>query len=59
MSEVLEVIKWYERKLKRRLTEAEGASVRVQYAVNSVETKSKMDSEESVICLGGLKHKQV
>lgn len=59
MSEVLEVIKWYEGKLKRRLTEAEIGSVRVQYAVNSVETKKQNDSEGSVICLGGLIHKQV
>lgn len=55
MSEVLEIIKWYEKCLSRNLTEAEKASIRVQVAVNKTNMPKTKDLEKFGIKLGGLK----
>lgn len=57
-NEVLEVIKWYEEQLGRKLTEAEMASIRVQWAVNKVDNPKIKNLEKFDICLGGLKYGQ-
>lgn len=56
MSEVLEVIKWYEKCLSRKLTEAEKASIRVQVLVNKANMPKTKDLEKFGIKLGGLKY---
>lgn len=55
MSEVLEVVKWYEKCLSRKLTEAEKASIRVQVAANKDNMPKTKDLEKFGIKLGGLK----
>lgn len=58
MSEVLEIIKWYEKCLGRNLTEAEKASIRVQVAANKANMQKIKDLEKFGIKLGGLMYGQ-
>lgn len=57
MSEVLEVIKWYEKQFGRKLTEAERASIRCQVVLNRADMPTK-DLEKFGIRLGGLRYGQ-
>lgn len=57
--EILEVIKWYEEQLGRKLTEAEKESIRNQVAINKFDMPEIKDLEQFGICLGGLKFKQI
>lgn len=58
MCELLEVIKWYEERFGRKLTEAEKLSVRGQVALNNADMKKIVDSKKLEIRLGGLKYEQ-
>lgn len=58
MSEILEVIKWYEEQLGRKLTELEKASIRNQVAINKFDMPEIKDLKQLGICLGGLKYGQ-
>lgn len=54
MSEVLEIIKWYEEQFERKLTELEKASIRNQVAIIKFDMPETKDLEKFGICLGGL-----
>lgn len=54
--EVLEVIKWYEEQLGRKLTEAERASIRCQVVLNRADMPKTKDLEEFGIYLDGLEY---
>lgn len=58
-NELLEVIKWYEKQLGRKLSEAEKSSIRCQVAVNKADMPETKDLEKFGIRLGGLKFKQI
>lgn len=58
MSEVLEVIKWYEEKFGRKLTELEKTRIRNQVAINKFDMPKTKDLKQLGICLGGLKYGQ-
>lgn len=55
MSEVLEVVKWYEEQFGRKLTELEKASIRNQVAINKFDMSEINGLEKFDIKLGGLK----
>lgn len=57
-NEVLEVIKWYEEQLGRKLTELEKASIRNQVAINKFDMPETKDLEKFEIRLGGLRYGQ-
>lgn len=56
MSEILEVIKWYEEQFGRKLTELEKASIRNQVSLNKFDTPEIKDLEQLGIRLGGLEY---
>lgn len=56
MSEILEVINWYEKQLGRKLTEAEKLSIRGQCAEYDLHTPKTKDLEKFGIRLGGLEY---
>lgn len=56
MSEVLEVVKWYEEQFRRKLTELEKASVRNQVAINKFNMPETNDLGNLDIKLGGLRY---
>lgn len=56
MSEILEVINWYEERLGRKLTELEKASIRNQVLLNKFDMPETEDLEKLGIRLGGLKY---
>lgn len=56
MSEILEVINWYEEQLGRKLTELEKASIRNQVLLNKFDMPETKDLEKFGIRLGGLKY---
>lgn len=58
MSETLEVIKWYEKQLGRKLTELEKASIRNQVAINKFDMPETKDLEKFGIKIGGLRYGQ-
>lgn len=56
MSEILEVINWYEEQLGRKLTELEKGSTRNQVLLNKFDMPETEDLESLGIRLGGLKY---
>lgn len=56
--EILEVIKWYEEQLGRKLAEVEKASIRGQVAINKFDMPKTKDLEKLRIRLGGLEYGQ-
>lgn len=56
MSEISEVIKWYEENLGRKLTELEKSSIKNQVAINKFDMPETKDLEKFSIKLGGLKY---
>lgn len=56
MSEILEVINWYEEQLGRKLTELEKESIRNQVLLNKFDMPETKDLEKFGIRLGGLKY---
>lgn len=56
MSEILEVIKWYEEQFGRKLTELEKASIRNQVFLNKFDMPEIKDLESLGIKLGGLEY---
>lgn len=57
-NEALEVIKWYEEQLGRKLTEAEKLSIRGQCVEYDLHTTKTKDLEQFGIRLGGLRYGQ-
>lgn len=56
MSEILEVINWYEERLGRKLTELEKESIRNQVLLNKFDIPGIKDLESLGIRLGGLEY---
>lgn len=56
MSETLEVIKWYEEQLGRKLTELEKASIRNQVVINKFDMPEIKDLKQLGIRFGGLEY---
>ncbi len=54
--EVLEVIKWYEQQLKRKLTQAERACIRHQCIIGKSKMPETKDLEKFGIYLDGLEY---
>lgn len=55
-NEVLEVIKWYEERFGRKLTQAERACIRYQCAIMNGKNPDLKDLKEFGICLDGLEY---
>lgn len=58
MSEILEVINWYEEQLGRKLTKLEKGSIRNQVLLNKFDMTETEDLEKFRIRLGGLEYGQ-
>lgn len=55
-NEVLEVIKWYEEQLGRKLTQEERTIIRYQCAIMNSKKPDLKDLKEFGICLDGLEY---